>query len=207
MDFISLLSTAFALSMDAFAVAITKGIVIKNLKVRHALKVGIFFGAFQALMPFLGWAAGIRFSKYIKEYDHWIAFALLLFIGGKMLIEGIREIKENKCETDILPEKDSSDENALNNKELTVLAIATSIDALAVGVTLALSEANILISTCIIGIVTFIICFAGVFIGKKTGCRFQNKADVVGGLILVLIGTKILFEHTGAAEMLMALFH
>jgi putative Mn2+ efflux pump MntP len=186
LDIISLLFVAVGLAMDAFSVAITDGIVLKNrLRMRNALKIGLFFGFFQAVMPMIGWFLGINFRKYIEACDHWIAFILLAVIGGKMIFDAIQEKKETECEL----------QDPLNNKVLFMLAIATSIDALAVGITLATVNANILLSAAVIGIVAFVFSVAGVYIGKKSGDLFGNKAEIIGGVVLIGIGLKILIEH------------
>lgn len=188
MTIISIILIALGLAMDAFAVSITSGIVIKNLKVKNALKIATFFGVFQALMPLLGWIAGVNFKDYITAVDHWIAFILLGVIGGKMIIEALKD----NCEVATF--------DPLNNKVLLMLAIATSIDALAVGVSFAFLEVPLIISVCIIGILTFIICFIGVLIGKKCGCLFKKRAELAGGVILVFMGAKIIFEHLNLAS-------
>ena len=184
MDFITLLFIAIGLAMDAFSVAITDGITIKKIKIENALKIGLFFGVFQFGMLFLGNLLGSAFSRYIVAVDHWIAFVLLMFIGGKMFVESIKGGEEEK-----------SDENPLGFKTLTVLAIATSIDALAVGVSLATMTNNIIFSASVVGIVAFIFSFAGVYIGNKCGDLFGRKAEIVGGVVLMGIGIKILIEH------------
>lgn len=178
---------AVGLAMDAFAVSVCKGLNMKKTNYRHALIIGLFFGGFQALMPLIGWALGSQFEKFIKPVDHWIAFVLLLFIGGKMIYEALTENESS-------PEGKSE---KLNLKELTVLAIATSIDALAVGITLAFYKAEIFSSVTIIGIVTFALSFIGVSIGNKLGTKFKNKAEIAGGIILIIIGLKILLEDLG----------
>lgn len=189
MSFVSILLTAFALSMDAFAVSVTKGIALKNINMKIALKVALFFGLFQGIMPFLGWAAGIRFESYITYIDHWIAFFLLSFIGLKMIFDAREDDKQVSY--------DSRGINDLNNKELIILSIATSIDALAIGVSFAFLSIDILPICLSIGIITFLMCFIGVLIGKKIGNVFKSYAQIVGGIILILIGINILNEHTG----------
>lgn len=176
--------TAVALAMDAFAVSVSSGIQIPDTKVRHGVKIGLFFGFFQFLMPVIGWAAGQTFAKYIDMYDHYIAFILLAFIGAKMVKEAFSS--DDGCETD--------SRNPLDTKVLFLLAIATSIDALAVGISFALMNVNIRTSSVLIGIVTFFICFLGVMIGKKIGCLFRKKAEIAGGIVLIMIGLKILIE-------------
>ena len=186
MRFYELLLIAIGLSMDAFAVSICKGLSMKSSCGKNAAIIGLFFGGFQALMPLIGWALGCQFESVITEYDHWIAFALLLFIGGKMVIESMKPDDENEDE-----------EYKLDIKELFLLAIATSIDALAVGVTFAFLQVSIVPSITLIGITTFLFSFAGVYIGNKFGLKFKSGAELAGGVILVLIGVKILLEHLG----------
>ncbi|MGN1138695.1 MAG: manganese efflux pump MntP family protein [Ruminococcus sp.] len=178
------------LAMDAFAVSVSKGLSMTKVKKKSALLIALFFGGFQALMPFAGFLLGIGFQQYIESVDHWIAFALLAFIGGKMIYESF------KSESD----DDTVIDKPLKISELVLMAFATSIDALAVGVTFAFLGYNILQAGCsvsIIGIVTFIISLAGVYIGNFFGSKYKNKAEFAGGLILVLIGAKILLEGLG----------
>lgn len=186
--FIELLLMGIGLAMDAFAVSVCKGLAMRKVNKKQAVVIGLFFGGFQALMPLLGWALGTRFEKYIVSVDHWIAFALLAVIGGKMIAESFKkeeavEIKEMDAPLDI--------------KELVVMAVATSIDALAVGITFAFLQYPIIEAISIIGIVTFFISIAGVYIGNFFGDKYKSKAELAGGLILVLIGLKILFSHLG----------
>lgn len=202
MSLISLLFIAIGLSMDAFAVSVTNGISIKNLRNRDAIKIALFMGGFQGIMPLIGWVAGIGFKDYITKYDHWIALILLSIIGGKMIYESVKELKENsrvnKDELEVIVDKEDkevNDKQRLNNKVLLLLAIATSIDALAVGVSFAFLDINIVGAALIIGITTYIISFIGVKIGKKCGVLFKNKAEIAGGILLILIGVKILLEH------------
>ena len=173
-----------SLSMDAFSVSVTNGLCMKNIKIKHAFLIALFFGFFQFLMPLIGFFAASLFGEYIEVVDHWIAFVLLMFIGIKMIIEA-REIKD--CNDNCL--------KALSIKILTLQAIATSIDALAVGVGLGALKVPLLSSCIMIGIITFVLCFMGVFIGKKAGDIFKGKAEVLGGIILIGIGLKILIEH------------
>ncbi len=202
MDTFSIILIAFGLSMDAFAVSVTNGIIIRDVNTGHALKTGLYFGVFQALMPLAGWFAGFQFRDYITSIDHWVAFLLLSFIGGKM----IREAYSGKCETgrdgeDIkeaaLTAQTGTEEDPLKPGRLLLLAIATSIDALAVGISFAWLDVSIIRSSAIIGFITFAVCTAGVFIGKRFGCLFQKKAELAGGLILIGIGLRILIEHIG----------
>jgi manganese efflux pump family protein len=188
---LAIILIGIGLSMDALAVAITRGALLKKVRMRNALKVGTYFGVFQAVMPFIGWALGIKLSEYITEIDHWVALILLGFIGGKMIYESIKENGVG-CEK----VRVSEEKNPLNNRTLIVLAIATSIDALAVGVSFACLNESILKAITIIGITTFVICFTGVLIGKKCGDLLKNHAKLFGGIILVAIGVKIFIEHT-----------
>ena len=183
MGLLELILIAIGLSMDAFAVSISSAMTIDKLRYRDAAKFGIFFGAFQALMPLTGYLAGKTFSQYIVALDHWVAFILLGFIGGKMLYEAIKG------------EEEETADNPLSFKVLLVLAIATSIDALAVGVTFAFMQINILSSVLLIGLITFVISTVGALIGKKAGNLLGHRAEIAGGIILILIGAKILIEH------------
>ncbi|MEE0944081.1 MAG: manganese efflux pump MntP family protein [Clostridia bacterium] len=170
--------------MDAFSVSVSNGILLGKVRFSQAVKIAFFFGGFQFLMPVLGYVAGSTFAGIIERFDHWVAFALLGVIGGKMIYEAVFDKDEHSCD------------NPLAIKNLTVLAIATSIDALAVGVTFATISAPVLLSSAIIGVVTLAICMAGVYLGSCCGNIFGNKAEIAGGIILILIGTKILIEHT-----------
>ena len=183
MGLIELILVAIGLSMDAFAVSVCNAMTVNNLRLRDAAKFGLFFGFFQALMPLIGWAAGKTFSSYVTAFDHWVAFVLLAFIGGKMIYDA-----SCGCE-------DEASENPLSFKVLFVLAIATSIDALAVGITFAFMQMSILPSVLLIGAITFLISTMGALIGKKAGDALGNKAEIAGGIILILIGAKILIEH------------
>ena len=182
MNFVEVIFIAFGLAMDAFAISVTSGVAIKNLKVNHALKIAIFFGGFQALMPVVGWFSGLSLRNFISGVDHWVVFGLLSFIGAKMIYEAAK----------MGPGKG---DDPLNIYALLILSIATSIDALAVGITFAFLNIAIIIPIIIIGIVTFVLSFFGVFIGNKIGHFFERKIETVGGLILIGIGIKILFEH------------
>lgn len=188
MGIIELILMGIGLAMDAFAVAICKGLAMRQVNKKQCLTIAAFFGGFQALMPFLGWLLGSRFADKISAIDHWIAFVLLAYIGGKMIAEAIKE----KDEVIEIEEMDAP----LDLKELLVLAIATSIDALAVGITFSFLEVNIVEAVTIIGVVTFIISAAGVFVGNLFGNKYKTKAEFAGGLILVILGFKILMEHT-----------
>lgn len=172
--------------MDAFAVSVCKGLNMHKISYRHGTIIALFFGVFQAIMPLIGWILGKQFKQYIVSFDHWIAFILLAFIGGKMLWEAVRG--ENGDDA-------TSCHDILDLKELTILAVATSIDALAVGITFAFLQVSILPAVSLIGLTTFVISFIGVVIGNRFGNRFGKKAELAGGVILILIGLKILLEH------------
>ena len=187
MGVIDILFIGIGLSMDAFAVSICKGLQMRKFNGKQALWMGIFFGGFQALMPLTGWLLGALFAKHIMRYSHWIAFVLLAYIGGKMMAEAIRE-KDEVVEIDQM-------DPPLDIKEMFILAIATSIDALAVGITFSFLEVNIVEAITIIGLVTAVISAIGVFVGNIFGNKYKAKAELVGGLILVLLGLKILTEH------------
>lgn len=203
MRIITIILTAFALAMDAFAVSITKGMTLKKLTKGTAIKIALFFGVFQAAMPLIGWILGISFQSYIKAIDHWIALILLSILGGKMIYEFYEGRKEKKLEEDAENEVSSTLESEgnkiyeISNKELTTLAIATSIDALAIGISFAFLNVNIIYSSLIIGIITFMLCFIGVITGRKVGGVFKDYAELIGGVILILIGINIFNEHTG----------
>lgn len=187
MSLLDLILLAVGLSMDAFAVSVCKGLALKKIKGKHALIVGLWFGVFQALMPLLGYLVGAQFKDAISAYDHWIAFILLLLIGGNMVREALFE-------------KDAgAPDAALSPKSMFPLAVATSIDALAAGVTFAFLEggANIWSMVALIGCITLIISAVGVKIGSLFGDRFEKKAELLGGIILILLGVKILLEHMG----------
>lgn len=183
---------ALGLSMDAFAVSITSGIIIKKPNFKHAIKIGLFFGVFQAIMPYIGWLLGRQFSDFLNQIDHWIVFILLSFIGVKMISEARKNKGNNK---EYIKRTDRRKTNPLNNIVLLTLAVATSVDALAVGISFAFLNVSIYISMIIIGLVTFIFSIIGVYIGNLSGDLLKNKAETIGGLILIIIGIKILFEH------------
>ncbi|RGF45537.1 manganese efflux pump MntP [Roseburia sp. AF42-8] len=187
--FFTLLLMGAGLSMDAFAVSICKGLSMRKVNKKQCLVIGLFFGGFQALMPFIGWVLGSQFEQYITSIDHWIAFILLGFIGGKMVVEAIRE-KDEAVEVGKM-------DPPLDLKEMFILAIATSIDALAVGITFAFLQVPIVEAVSIIGITTFVISVIGVYVGNFFGNRYKKKAELAGGIILILIGLKILLEHLG----------
>ncbi len=184
MGLIELFLIAVGLSMDAFAVSVCKGLAMPKCTFKKAAIVGLWFGGFQALMPAIGYVLGAQFQEAIASIDHWIAFVLLALIGGNMIHEALDNDEE---------EADAS----LDVKTMFLLAVATSIDALAIGITFAFLKVNIIPAVCFIGIVTFIISFAGVKIGNIFGARYKNKAEIVGGVILILLGLKILLEHLG----------
>ena len=184
MGLIELFLIAVGLSMDALAVSVCKGLAMPKCTFKKAAIVGLWFGGFQALMPAIGYILGAQFQEAIASIDHWIAFVLLALIGGNMIHEALDNDEE---------EADAS----LDVKTMFLLAVATSIDALAIGITFAFLKVNIIPAVCFIGIVTFIISFAGVKIGNVFGARYKNKAEIVGGVILILLGLKILLEHLG----------
>ena len=184
MGLIELFLIAVGLSMAAFAVSVCKGLAMPKCTFKKAAIVGLWFGGFQALMPAIGYILGAQFQEAIASIDHWIAFVLLALIGGNMIHEALDNDEE---------EADAS----LDVKPMFLLAVATSIDALAIGITFAFLKVNIIPAVCFIGIVTFIISFAGVKIGNVFGARYKNKAEIVGGVILILLGLKILLEHLG----------
>ena len=184
MGLIELFLIAVGLSMDAFAVSVCKGLAMPKCTFKKAAIVGLWFSGFQALMPAIGYILGAQFQEAIASIDHWIAFVLLALIGGNMIHEALDNDEE---------EADAS----LDVKTMFLLAVATSIDALAIGITFAFLKVNIIPAVCFIGIVTFIISFAGVKIGNVFGARYKNKAEIVGGVILILLGLKILLEHLG----------
>lgn len=185
MSWIELFLIATGLSMDAFAVSICKGLAMKRCTLGKAGIVGLYFGGFQALMPLIGYFLGVQFRDVITSVDHWIAFILLGVIGGNMIREALGT---EACET-----ADAS----LDVRNMLALAVATSIDALAVGVTFAFLQVNIVPAVCFIGVITFTLSAAGVKIGNVFGTRFKAKAELAGGVILILIGAKILLEHLG----------
>jgi manganese efflux pump family protein len=184
------LLVALALAMDAFAVSVASGICISDLKFRHALRASLFFGVFQFAMPVAGWLLGGTFRAYIQGFDHWIAFGLLALVGGKMIVESFEKKDEAACDGDEGKKADIRD-----LKTLTLLAIATSIDALAVGLYYSVLGKAIWGPAAIIGAVTFVLCLLGTEFGRRIGARFERWATLVGGIVLVGIGLKILIEH------------
>ncbi len=187
MSFLDLILLAVGLSMDAFAVAVCKGLALKRITGRHALAVGLWFGGFQALMPLLGYLAGAQFKDVIAAYDHWIAFGLLLLIGGNMVREALFGKEEEQPDA------------ALSVKAMLPLAVATSIDALAAGVTFAFLSGGIHVGAAVslIGCTTLVISALGVKLGSLFGDKLEKKAEILGGVILILLGIKILLEHLG----------
>lgn len=192
MHIIELVLISIGLAMDAFAVSICNGLAMRTHIWKKALIIGLYFGIFQALMPLLGYLLGVQFAVYIEAFDHWVAFGLLAFIGGKMIWESLHSDGDCGCGPDGCPT-----EPALGPKAMLPLAIATSIDALAMGISFAVLQVRILPAVTVIGLITLIICMAGVWVGRLCGSRFHSKAELLGGIILVLIGCKILLEHMG----------
>lgn len=184
-QFFQIVLIAVGLAADSFAVSVSSGAIIEKLRLRHAMRIALFLGFFQGLMPWIGWKAGILASSVIRSFDHWLAFAILCFIGGKMIYES-RRLKEDV----------EVASNPLHLYVLFCLAIATSIDALAVGVTFSFLDIAIMEPVIIIGVVTFVFSLAGTYIGEYFGHIFEDKIEMAGGLILIAIGCKILIEHT-----------
>lgn len=186
MSLLELFILAVGLSMDAFAVSVCKGLAIGRTRLRDAAVVGAWFGGFQAGMPLIGYLLGVNFADYISAFDHWIAFGLLVLIGANM----IKESLEKK------PEKDAG--ASLAFKTMLVMALATSIDALAVGITFAFLEVQIIPAVLFIGVTTFVLSGIGVKLGSVFGTKYKSRAEFAGGVILILLGIKILLEHLGA---------
>ncbi|MBE6346349.1 MAG: manganese efflux pump [Lentimicrobiaceae bacterium] len=205
MDIISLITISIALSMDAFSVSICQGLSTKKFSLKMALSCGLWFGFFQALMPLIGYLLGAQFEQFITHIDHWIAFGLLTIIGVNMIREAAGESSSSLSSSSSsslsslsssLPSSSSSSSSKFNSfKTMLILAIATSIDALAVGVTFAFLKVNIWKSVLVIGITTFLFSFFGVKIGNVFGSRYSKTAEIVGGVILIMLGIKILVEH------------
>ena len=185
MGLVEIILIAVSLAMDAFAVSICKGLSMKKMDWKKAIIIGLYFGIFQGGMPLIGYLLGVGFEESIKFIDHWIAFGLLAFIGGNMIKEAL-----SKKEDDEIDDK-------VDFKTMVVLAIATSIDALAVGVTFAFLNVNIILAVSLIAIITFIISCIGVKLGNVFGDKYEKKAELAGGIVLILIGVKILLEHLG----------
>jgi putative Mn2+ efflux pump MntP len=186
MELITIVFIAVGLAMDAFAVSIVTGSVYRELQVRHALRMALFFGGFQAAMPIVGWLAGLGLRAYISAYDHWVAFGLLAFVGGKMIYESfaIESAEKNLNPSDLMI--------------LLTLSVATSIDALAVGFTLSLLATSIAVAVTVSGVITFGLSYVGITIGKRFGHFCESKIEILGGLILIAIGLKIVIEHLAA---------
>ena len=182
MSLLTLFITAVGLSMDAFAVSICKGLAMKKLSMKKALVIGLWFGGFQALMPTIGYLLGTRFESYVTGIDHWIAFVLLALIGANMIKEALSGEAEEA-------------DDSIGVKIMFLLAVATSIDALAVGVTYAFLQVRIIPAVTFIGVTTFVLSIAGVKIGNVFGLKYKSKAEIAGGVILILMGLKILVEH------------
>jgi len=211
MSFIELFLLAVGLSMDAFAVAVCAGLTMPKLNIKKALVIGLYFGIFQAVMPLIGYLAATLFADMIIVYDHWIAFALLCFLGGKMIIGSFKKdgcadrecpdgtCADRTCPNNVMPDKT---ETSVMPAQMFPLALATSIDALAVGVSFAFLRVSIISAVSFIGITTFALSLIGVKIGNVFGTRFKSKAELAGGCILVLIGLKILVEHLVIASLI-----
>lgn len=189
MDFLSLFLIAVGLSMDAFSVAICKGLALPRTSLGKCSVVGVWFGGFQALMPIVGYFVGIHFKDAIESFDHWLAFALLALIGINMIREALGKEEDNA-------ENKGCEENPLAAHKMLPMAIATSIDALAVGVGFAFLGVDIWLSALLIGVTTFVLSVVGVKMGGVFGAKYKSKAELAGGIILILIGLKILLEHT-----------
>ena len=192
MTIIELFILAVGLSMDAMAVAICKGLAVRKLKLRHALITGLYFGGFQAAMPLIGYFLGKQFQSYITNVDHWIAFVLLALIGANMIKESFEEAECVNA--------------AFSPRAMLPMAVATSIDALAVGVTFAFLQVNVVPAVSAIGVVTFVLSMVGVWIGHIFGARFKSRAERIGGIVLILMGLKILLEHLGVLDWFFGLF-
>lgn len=192
MGILDLFLLAVGVSMDAMAVAICKGLSVQKLKPKHALIVGLYFGGFQAVMPLLGYFLGRQFEAYITSFDHWIAFVLLGIIGFNM-------IRESRSGADEL-------NDSFSPKTMIPMAIATSIDALAVGVTFAFLKVNIGVAVSFIGVITLTLSAVGVYLGNIFGAKYKSKAELVGGIVLIFMGVRILVEHTGLWDKFISLF-
>ena len=182
MTIIEIILISISLAMDAFAVSICKGLSMKYMNWKKAVIIGLYFGIFQALMPLLGYFLGVSFQYLVTSIDHWIVFILLVFIGGNMI-------------KDAFSNEDLDNNDDIGFKIMIILALATSIDALAVGITFAFLNVNIILAFSLIGIITFILSIIGVKIGNKFGDKYETKAQIAGGTILILLGLKILLEH------------
>ncbi len=191
---LNIIVIGLGLAMDAFAVSVTSGLAVRRVRVRYALKLSLSFAFFQALMPVIGWLAGIRFSEKIRTVDHWVAMLLLAAIGIKMILDTIKENANSNC---VYPTLSNTGEVSL--RTLLALAVATSIDALAVGVSFSCADVDrfslLLLDAGIIGLITFLLCFPGVYIGCRFGAAFKGKAGIVGGVLLIGMGVKIFVER------------
>lgn len=191
MGIIEIILIGVSLSMDAFAVAICSGLKMQKIEYKNSFLIALFFGGFQALMPVIGWGVGTAFASYVDKYDHYIAFALLAIIGGKMIWDVFKG-----------GEEDEGLSGKINLRSLFIMAVATSIDALAVGVTFGMeSDVKIVPSALIIGVTTFVISFGGVVIGNIFGAKWKDKAQIVGGIVLIMVGLKILLEGLGVINL------
>lgn len=184
MGTLELILLSVGLAMDAFAVSVCKGLALQKIRIKHMLICGAWFGGFQALMPLLGWLLGSRFSRYIEKFDHWIAFILLALIGANMIREAVSGKEEDV-------------DSSLKFGEMFLMAVATSIDALAVGVSFAFLNVSIVPAVTCIGVITFVISAIGVKIGSIFGARYKARAEIAGGVILIIIGLRILLQHLG----------
>jgi manganese efflux pump family protein len=184
MGWLSLFATAIALAMDAFAVAIVTGLSLTPMTKRHVFRLSFHFGLFQAIMPALGWVAGTAVLRYIKAFDHWVAFGLLAFVGGRMILSALRDAPETHVVSD-----------PTSGWDLILLSVATSIDALAVGLSLAVIGSRILLPALTIGIVAATLTAAGMLLGRRIGAAWSARVEILGGFVLVAIGAKILFQH------------
>lgn len=178
-----LIVIAIGLSMDAFSVSVCKGLSVSKVEAKHVLTCGLFFGIFQAIMPTIGYFVGSAFSEYVEKLDHWIAFGLLLIIGLNMIKEATQQDEQEKCDADF------------SFKTMLLLAIATSIDALTIGISFAFLKVDLFASVTSIGLTTFAFSCIGVLLGHKIGEKFSNKAEILGGVVLIILGAKILIEH------------
>ncbi len=194
MSTVEIVLIAIGLSMDAFAVSVGKGLALRGRLLGPAIALAVTFGLFQGLMPLLGWLLGSQFAEFISSFDHWVAFGLLALIGGKMLIEAIREDPD-------ADEAAAGTESGIGLKSLVLLGIATSIDALAAGVGFAVVNVNIWLACGLIAVITGAFSFAGVYLGRAFGARFEKPAEIMGGLILIAIGVKVLLEGLGVLSL------
>jgi putative Mn2+ efflux pump MntP len=184
MGWFSLLAVALALAMDAFAVAIVTGLSLSPLSKRHVFRLSFHFGLFQALMPLIGWAAGTAVYRYISSLDHWVAFGLLAFVGGRMMLASVRGDEEKRATSD-----------PTSGWDLVLLSVATSIDALAVGLSLAMIGSRILVPALVIGVVAAVITALGMVLGRKIGALWGKRVEAAGGIVLIAIGVRILLQH------------